>query len=179
MSGAKRRESRRIVLSSFLLVLACVLAAYALRFTFAAWYLNKNQQARAVIISVVTDEAPPIIERELHMTIPQSILSFLAGRRGEETRERDALEDSRAFTEMALRDHWLRFRDIHWRRNIKGFSLGDSDVALVWHRGGDEDVLAAFRLDLRKKKVSGIRINENSGYFADLRRYVEERAKKG
>jgi hypothetical protein len=178
VSAFRPRALGKIALAFFLILLAFAGLAYAFRFTIAAWYLNGSRQAGAMVVSTVADKAPPVIEQELHMTIPQSILSFFMGRRGEETRERDALKDAETFTEQAFKNHWLRFRDVHGRGSIKGFDLGGSDVALMWVRAGDEDVLAAFHVDLWKKKASGIRVNEKSGFFAELTQYVSRRARK-
>jgi hypothetical protein len=51
-------------------------------------------------------------------------------------------------------------------------------VALAWVRGRGEDVLAAFRVDLWKRKASGFLLNEQSRFFTDLIQYVEARTKK-
>lgn len=178
MSRSRSRVLGRIVLVLFFVLLACAGLGYYLRFTLVAWYLDGSRQVEATVMSEITNKAPAVIERELHMTIPQSILSFFAGKRGEEARERDALKDTEAFTELAFKNRWLRFRNVHRQTSIKGFALRGSDVALAWVRGGGEDVLAAFHVHLWKRKASGFLLNEQSGFFTDLTQYVEARAKK-
>lgn len=152
--------------------------AYLLRYRIVGWYLDGNRSARETVISEVVRRSEPSVEKGVKMTIPQTIFSFLAGRRSEDQRESDALKDVRAFTELSFRRRWLRFKDIHGLASVGGFNTLGADIGVEWCRSEAVDVLASFRVNVLKGKASEMRVNTKCGFFVELRRYVGQRARE-
>jgi hypothetical protein len=178
MARSKRNLLARLAVYSVLALLFLGGLAYSLRFKIVEWYLNGDRKAQEIVISEIARRAVPAIEKGIHMTVPQSIFSFLTGRRSEEQRERDALKDVRAFSEMCFRRHWLRFVDVHGLRSVGAFRTEGSDLAVEWRREGTVEVLASFRVAILKGQAGGLRVNAKCPFFAELDRYVAQRARK-
>lgn len=176
-------RSRRSVLARVAAYLILVLLflgglAYSQRFRIVEWYLDGNRNAREIVIREIVRRSEPSVEKGVRMTIPQTIFSFLAGRRNEEQRERDALKDVRAFSETCFKERWLRFKDIHGQDAVGGFSTRGAEIAVEWRKGPAVEVLASFRVHILKGKATDMRVNERCSFFTELRHYVKERAKK-
>ncbi len=179
MAGrASKRSPIRIILFVLAGIIVLFVLAYGLRFKIAAWYIDGKSAVREVVVSEIAKRAEPDIERGLHMTIPQTVFSFLTGRRSEGQRERDALKDVIAFSETAFKNHWLRFRDVHDLSALNGFDLRGSELAVIWVRGGASDPLGGFRVDFAKGRGTDLLVNKKCAFFAELKRYVKERAGK-
>lgn len=177
MPKPKKRRGIRIVLYIIVALAALGALVYGLRYRILEWYLDGYKPARETVVLEMTARAKAVIEKELHMTIPQSILSFLTGRRSEDARERDAIKDVTSFAEFSFKNRWLRFIDVHGEIAIQGFNLEGADMALEWRRGTPE-VLASFRVNIIKGLATGMRVNENCSFFAELKSYVETRARE-
>ena len=75
----------------------------------------------------------PVIETEITMNLLQKLFSALSGRRNEEERQADALDDVREFNELSFESHWLSFDVAHNRDSFHGFKLNGFDFILVWN----------------------------------------------
>ncbi len=178
MARSKRSVLARVAAYLILALLFLGGLAYSQRFRIVEWYLDGNRNAREIVIREIVRRSQPSVEKGVHMTIPQTIFSFLAGRRNEEQRERDALRDVRTFSEMCFRERWLRFIDIHGQAAVGGFATRGADIAVEWRKGGAVEALASFRVHILKGKASDMRVNEKCTFFAELRHYVRQRAKE-
>ena len=131
-----------------------------------------------MVILKILGRAEPIIKSEVRMTLFQKIFSALLGRRNEKERQTDALKDVRKFDELSFKNHWFNFKVVHGLDSLNGFKLHGFDFALGWGRGRADDVLAEFNVDFLKRKISKMQVNEASGFFNDLKLFVEKRAKE-
>ncbi len=176
---ARTRRSVLVRVAAYLILALLFFGglAYSLRYRIVEWYLDGNRRAREIVITEIVRRSEASVEKRVRMTLPQTIFSFLTGRRNEEQRERDALKDVRAFTEMCFRERRLRFRDIHDRATVGAFSTKGADIAVEWLKGETVEVLASFRVHILKGKVSDMRVNQKCPFFTELKRYVVKRAK--
>ena len=147
------------------------------RYAMAVWYMEGNKKIQEMVILTMLDNARPVIEKELKMTLPEKILSTMAGKRNQQERQTDALKDVRGFGELSFENHWLRFRDVHHLDSLKGFDLRGFGFALEWTRENTDEVLAAFNINVLKREIGRMQINPSCSYFAELKSYVEKRAK--
>jgi len=177
-SSVRKRFWRKAVV----VLMAGVVAVGSLiiwkRYEIALWYMEGNKKAQEMLILDMLDYARPIIERDLTMTLPEKVLSTLAGRRNEKEMQADALKDVRKFIELSFENHWLKFKDVHNLGSMNGFNLHGFNFALGWNRGQTDEVLAAYHVNLLKRKVGKKEINPSCSFFSELRLYVENRAKK-
>jgi hypothetical protein len=102
----------------------------------------------------------------------------MAGKRNEEERQADALKDVRKFGELSFENHWLKFKDVHNVDSLHGFDLHGFSFALEWTRGNMDEVLAAFNVHFLKREVGKMQINQQCGFFTELRLYIEKKARK-
>jgi len=148
------------------------------RYHIAAWVMNRNMKVQEMAILLMLENARPIIERELKMTLPQKILSSIAGQRNEEERQAAALKDVRIFGEFCFKNHMLKFKDVHSLSSLSGFNLRGFSFALGWTLGNTDEVLAAFNINLFKRKIDKMQINQNCSFFRELRLYIEKKSKE-
>ncbi len=177
MSKSKNRVMFRIAIYIVIGLLALGTLAYALRFRILEWYLDGNKWARETVIIEITARAKVVIEKDIHMTLPQSIFSFLSGRRDQDSRVRDAIKDVISFSELAFKNRWLKFTNVHGELYLNGYDLKGDVMALEWHRQGPVDVLASFKVNFLKREPKDMRVNEKSSFFAELTDYVSKRAR--
>ena len=144
----------------------------------ATWYMEGNKKVQEMVILTMLQNARPIIEKELKMTLPEKILSSMAGKRNQKERQTDALKDVRKFGELSFENHWLKFKDVHKVDSLNGFDLRGLSFALEWNRGNAPEVLAAFNVHFLKREVGKMQINQSCSYFTELRLYVEKKAKR-
>jgi|GEM_PF-701748 len=159
-------------------VLAAGFLAYSNRHTIIVWHLQENNEKQEMVIIEMLRQAKPIIERELNMTLPEIIYSRATGNRSEKDRRTDALEDVRTFIELGFKNNWLRFKDVHNLSSVNDFPLNGFEFALVWKGGAMEEVLVAFNISCLKGKVDKMKVNDNCGFFKELKSYVTTKAKK-
>lgn len=148
------------------------------RYEIALWYMGRNKKAQEMAILLMVENAKPIIERELKMTLPEKILSSMAGKRNQKERQTDALQDIRKFGELGFENHWLKFKNVHHLGSMNGFDLHGFDFALGWNRGNKDEVLSAFNVNFLKREVGEMQINHNCSFFTELRLYIEKKAKQ-
>jgi len=148
------------------------------RYEMAIWYMEGNKKIQETVILTMLENARPIIERDLKMTLPEKILSSMAGKRNEKERQTDALKDVRKFGEMGFENHWLKFKDVHNLASMNGFELHGFNFALGWNRGNTDEVLVAFNVNLLKRKIGKMQINQQCSFFPELGLYVEKKAKQ-
>lgn len=148
------------------------------RYALAIWYMEGNKKVQEVVILTMLENARPLIEKEVKMTLPEKILSSMAGKRNQKERQTGALQDVRTFGELSFENHWLKFKDVHHSTSLNGFDLHGLSYALEWSRGNAAEVLTAFNINVLKREVGKMQINESCSYFTELRLYVEKRAKK-
>jgi len=182
MAGAesriKKKAWRKVVVVLMMGVVAIGSLIFWQRYKIAAWYMGRNQKVQEMVILLMLENARPIIERELKMTLPQKILSSIAGQRNEEERQADALKDVRIFAEFCFKNHMLEFKDVHSLGSMSGFNLQGFSFALGWTRGNTDEVLAAFNIDVFKRKIGKMQINQHCSFFTELRLYIEKKAKE-
>jgi len=178
-TGSKARSSvrKRIGLAVIVAAAAIGTLLFWKRFDIGAWYLNRNQTAREMVILHMIKTARPEIERDVKMSLPQRIWSALAGRRNEKERRSDALKDVRAFGELCFENHWITFEKAPRSGSLDGINPGRFHFALAWNREHAGEVLAAFNVNLLKKEIDEMTINSNCGFFIDLKLYVEKKAR--
>jgi hypothetical protein len=174
---------RKIVWRRFVVALAVVIVIIGSlilwkRYAMAVWYMEGNKKIQELLILTMLDNARPVIERELKMTLPEKILSTMAGKRNQKERQTDALKDVRRFGELSFENHWLKFRDVHHLDSLKGFDLRGFGFALEWNRENTDEVLAVFNIYVLKREIGKMQINPSCSYFAELKSYVEKRAKE-
>jgi hypothetical protein len=178
VSNAGKRVWRKIVVALIAGVAAIGLLAFLSRFEIAILFMEGNKSAQEIAILLMLKNAKPIIERDLKMTIPETILSAIFGNRNEGERQTDALKDVREFAEVNFKNHRLRFRDVHALKSVNGFDLHGFDFVLGWNRGNADEVLAVFNVNYFKREISEMRINQSCSFFTDLKLYVETKAKE-
>lgn len=169
---------RKVVAALMAGVVAIGLLIFWKRYAMAIWYLEGNEKAQEMIILLVLENARPIIERDLKMTLPEKILSTMAGKRNEKERQTDALKDVRKFSELNFEDHRLKFINVHNLGSMNGFKLHGFDFALGWNRGNADEVLAEFNVNFLKRGIDKMQINQYCSFFTELRLYVEKKAKE-
>ena len=177
-SSVRKRVRRKAVVALMVGVVAIGSLIIWKRYEIALSYMEGNKKAQEMLIFQMLDYAKPIIERDLKMTLTEKILSTLAGRRNEKEIQTDALKDVRRFTELSFENHWLQFKDVHDLGSMNGYNLHGFNFALGWNRGQTDEVLAAFHVNLLKRKVGKMEINPSCSFFSELRLYVENKANK-
>ena len=174
-----KKKIWKILIAAIILTIAVVIVLVLWKKnTLAVWYMEGNAALRETVILQMVEDARPAIEREIKMTLPQKILSRIAGKRNEQERQDDALADVRTFAELSFKNHWLKFKDVHKLDSLGGFSLDGLNFALTWNKNKKEEVLTAFDINILKRKIGRIKTNEACGFFSDLRSYIEKRAKE-
>lgn len=176
-SKEKRGVWRRVVAA--LAVGAIAIGSLVLwkRNAMAVWYMEGNKKIQEMVILTMLDNARPIIEKELQMTLPEKVFSSMAGKRNQKDRQTDALKDVRAFGEAGFENHWLKFKDVHTLGSLHGFDLRGFSFALEWNRGNGPEVLTAFNINVLKRAIGRMQINQSCSYFSELKAYVEKKAK--
>jgi hypothetical protein len=177
-SDLRKKVWIKVVVGLVLGVLAIGLLIIWKRYAIATAYMEGNNKVQEMVILTMLDNAKPIIERDLNMTLPEKILSVMAGKRNEEERQADALKDVRKFGELSFENHWLKFKDVHNVDSLHGFDLHGFSFALEWTRGNMDEVLAAFNVHFLKREVGKMQINQQCGFFTELRLYIEKKARK-
>ena len=142
------------------------------------WYMEGNKRAQEMAILIMLENARPIIERDLKMTLPEKIFSTMTGKRNEEARQTDALKDVRKFGEIGFENHWLKFIKMHNLGSMNDFRPHGYSFALGFSRGNTDEVLAAFNVNFLKREISKMQINPKCSFFTELRLYVEKKAKE-
>lgn len=177
-SRIRKRVWRKVVVVLMTGVVALGALIFWKRYDIAVWYMQRNKRAQEIAILQMLENARPIIERDLKMSLPQKILSTLTGKRNEKERQSGALQDVRRFGELAFANHRLKFKDVHNLSSMYGFDLHGFSFALGWNRGNADEVLSAFTVNFLKREIDKMIINQNCSYFAELKLYVEKRAKE-
>jgi hypothetical protein len=179
-AGARVRKKvlRKVVVALILSVVVLGSLIYWKRYEIAVWYMEGNKKAQEMVILLMLENARPIIERDIKMTLPQKILSTIAGKRNEKERQTDALKDVRKFGELGFENHRLKFKNVHNLDAMHGFNLHGFDFALEWVRGNTQDVLEAFNVNFLKREIGKMELNQDCSFFTELRLYVEKKAKK-
>ncbi len=177
-SNVRKRVWRKVIVALMAGVVAIGLLIFWKRYEIVLWYMEGNKKVQEMVILLMVDEAGPIIKRDIKMTLPEKIIGTIAGKRNEKERQTDALKDVRKFGELSFENHWLKFKDVHNLGSLNGFNLHGFNFALGWNRGNTDEVLAAFNVNLLKRKISKMQINQHCGFFTELRLYVDKKAKK-
>ena len=110
--SAINRVWKKVVIALVTGVFAIGLLAYSNRHSIIIWHLQANKETQEMVLIQMLENAKPIIERELKMTLPQRIVSRVMGDRNEKSRQRDALADIRTFVEAGFENHRLSFKDV-------------------------------------------------------------------
>ena len=176
-SRGRRRVWKTAVVAVAVSVAAVGSLLYVQRFELALWIMQRNNRAQALVIRRIQERAAPLIETELTMTPFQKLFSAITGRRNEQERQTDALDDIREFNELSFENHRLFFRVAHNLDSLYGFELHGFDFVLGWKRGATDEVLAEFDVDWKTRKLAKMLIHQDSSYFTDLKQYIEERAR--
>lgn len=176
--SAINRVWKKTVIAFLTGVLVIGLLVYSNRHWIIIWHLQENKQTQEMVLIQMLENAKPIIERELKMTLPQKIASRVLGDRNEKTRQTDALDDIRTFVESGFENHRLGFKDVYGSSSISGFPLDGFGFALVWNRGDTQEVLVAFNISFLKRKVDTMQVNEDCCFFTELKSYIETKARK-
>jgi hypothetical protein len=176
--SATNRVWKKTVIAFLAGVLVIGVLAYNARHWIIIWHLQANKQIQKIVLIQMLENAKPIIERELKMTLPQKIVSRVMGDRNEKDRQEDALDDIRTFVERGFENHRLSFKDVHNLSSMNSFPLGGYEFALCWNPGGAEEVLVAFNISFLKRQVDTMQVNEACGFFAELKSYIETKARK-
>jgi hypothetical protein len=177
-SGVKKRVWRKVVV-----VLITVLAAigsliYWQRYKIAVWYMEGNKEVQEMVILQMLADARPIIEKDIRMSFLQRVFGSIAGKRNQKERQTDALKDVRRFGEFCFEKHMLKFKDVHHLVSMNGFNLQGFSFALGWTLGNTDEVLAAFNINVLKRKIGKMQINQHCSFFSELRLYIEKKAKE-
>jgi hypothetical protein len=61
---------------------------------------------------------------------------------------------------------------------LRGFDVHGFSFALEWNRGDANEVLSAFNIDFLKREVGEMRVNQDCGFFAELKVFIEKGARK-
>jgi len=176
--SAINRVWKKVVIVLMTIILAIGLLAYGNRHSIVIWHLQANKETQEMVLIQMLENAKPIIERELKMTLPQKIVSRVRGDRNEKTRQGDALADIRTFVESGFENHKLSFKDVHNMDSIDSFPLHGFEFALVWNRGDTQEVLVAFNISFLKGNVDKMQVNDSCCFFAELRSYIKAKARK-
>jgi len=177
-SSVRKKVWRKVVVALMVGVVAIGSIIYWKRNEIAVWYMEGNKIAQEMVILQMLENARPIIERNLKMTLPQKILSTMTGKRNQKERQTGALKDVREFVELCFENHWLKFKNVHNLGSLNGFDLHGFDFALDWARENTEEVLEAFNVNFLKREVGKMQINQYCHFFTELKLYVEKRAKE-
>ena len=177
-SSVRMRVRRKVVVALMAGIVVIVSLIFWQRYEMTVWYLEGNKKAQEMVILLMLENARPIIDRDLKMTLPEKIFSTMAGKRNEKERQTDALKDVRKFGELGFENHWLKFKDVHNLGSMNGFNLHGFDFALDWNRGNTEEVLAAFNINFLKRKIGKMQINQHCSFFTELKLHVEKKAKE-
>jgi hypothetical protein len=177
-SSVRKRVWRKVVVVLMAGVVAIGSLIFWQRYKIAVWYMEGNKKAQEMVILLMLETARPIIERDFKMTLPEKIFSTIAGKRNEKERQTDALKDVRIFGEFCFEKHLLKFKDVHNLGSMNGFNLQGFNFALGWNRGNTDEVLAAFNVNFLKRKLGKMQINDYCSFFAELRLYIEKKAKE-
>jgi hypothetical protein len=177
-STVRKKVWKKIVVGLAVGVVAIGALVFWKRYALAVWYMEGNKTIQETVILTMLENARPVIEKELKMTLPEKLLSSMAGKRNQKERQTDALEDVRAFGEAAFENHWLKFKDVHALDSLNGFTLHGFNFALEWNRGNGPEILTAFNIHVLKREVGKMQINQSCSYFTELKLFVEKKAKK-
>jgi hypothetical protein len=177
-SRVRKRVWRKVVVALMVGVVVIGSLIFWKRYEIALWYMGRNKQAQEMTILLMVENARPIIEKELKMTLPEKLLSSMAGKRNQKERQTDALKDVRRFGELGFENHWLKFKGVHNLDSLNGFNLHGFSFALEWSRENKEEVLSAFNVNFFKREVGKMQINQNCSFFTELRLYIEKKAKQ-
>jgi hypothetical protein len=177
-SSVRKRVWRKVIVALIVGVVAIGSLIFWKRYEIALWYMEGNKKVQEMVILLMLENAGPIIKRDIKMTLPEKIIGTIADKRNEEERQTDALKDVRKFGELSFENHWLKFKDVHNLGSMNGFNLHGFSFALGWDRGNTDEVLAAFNVNLLKRKIGKMQINQQCGFFTELRLYVEKKAKE-
>lgn len=177
-SSGRKKVWRKVVVTLIVGVVVIGSLIFWQRYKLAVSYLEGNKIAQEMVILLMLENARPIIERDLKMTLPQKILSTMAGRRNQKERQTDALKDVRKFGELGFENHWLKFKDVHNLGSMHGFDLHGFHLALDWNRGHADEVLAAFNVNFLKREIGKMQINQDCSFFTELKLYVQKKAKE-
>jgi len=151
---------------------------YWKRYDIVLRIMQGSPEAREMAILKIQERAASAIETELTMTGFQKFFSALTGRRSEEERQADALDDVRAFNELSFENHRLSFDKAHGLDSLHGSKLHGFDFVLVWNGGTADEVLAEFDVNFLTRKAERILVHQESGYFEVLGHYIETKARK-
>ena len=177
-SSGRGRVWRRIVVALVVGGIAIGSLIYWQRHALAIWFMEGNKKVQETVILTMLENARPIIERDLNMSLPQKLLSSMAGKRNEKERRTGALQDVRTFAEMGFETHRLKFKDVHTLSSVHDVDLHGFDYALEWNGGNGSEILTAFNINFLKRRVGKMQINRSCSYFAELKSYVEKKARK-
>jgi hypothetical protein len=177
-SRVRKRVWRKVVVGLMMGLLAIGSLIFWQRYKLTVRYLEGNKKAQEMVILQMLENARPIIENNLKMTLPEKIFSTMAGKRHEKERQIDALKDVRKFGELGFENHWLKFKDVHSLDSLHGFSLRGFDFALEWIQGNAGEVLEAFNINFLKREVGKMQVNPNCSFFNELKLYVEKKARE-
>jgi hypothetical protein len=177
-SSVRMRVRRNVVIALMAGVVAIGSLIFWKRYEMTVWYLEGNKKAQEMVILLMLENARPIIERDLKMTLPEKIFITIAGKRNEKERQTDALKDVRKFGEFSFKKHWLKFKDVHNLGTVNGFNFHGFNFALGWNRGNTDEVLAAFIINFLKRKIGKMQINQHCSFFTEMKLYVEKKAEE-
>ena len=176
-SDVGKRVLRKIIAVSAAGVVVLGSLIFWQRHKITIWYLEGNKKAQETTILFMLENARPVIEKNLKMTLPQKIFSSMVGKRNQITRQTDALQDVRNFAESGFEIHRLKFKDVHRLSSLNGFDLHGFPFVLAWTRGNTEEVLSAFNVNYLKREMGTMQINSDCSFFTELRLYVEKKAR--
>lgn len=177
-SSGRKRVRGKVVVALTVGLIAIGVLVFMARYKIAIWYMEGNRSVQETVILTMLETARPVIEKELKMTLPEKIMSSMAGKRNEKERQTDALKDVRAFGQSGFDNHRLKFKDVHALSSLHGFNFHGFDYALEWNRGETKEVLSVFNVNALKREVGTMEINPACSYFSELRVYIEGKARK-
>jgi hypothetical protein len=169
---------KKVVIAIAAGVLVIGLLAYSNRHSIIIWHLQANKQTQKIVLIQMLENAKPIVERELKMTLPQKIASRVLGDRNEKTRQGDALADIQTFVKSGFEKQKLSFKDVHKSSSVNNFPVHGFEFALCWKRGNTQEVLVAFNISFLKGEMDTMQVNEDCSFFAELKSYIETKARK-
>jgi hypothetical protein len=178
MPRARKRTVRRVVIAVMAGLAVLGSLAYVKRYDIALRFMQGSAAAREMAILTIQERAAQVIETEVTMTAFQKIFSALTGRRSEDERQTDALDDVRAFNESGFANRQLSFAVAHGLDSLHGSELHGFDFALVWNGGTAAGVLAEFDVNFLTQRTERMLIHQESSYFTDLGRYIETKARE-
>src|SRR4030042_231314 len=157
-SSVRMRGRRKVVVALMAGIVVIVSLIFWQRYEMTVWYLEGNKKAQEMVIRLMLENARPIIERDLKMTLPEKIFSTMTGKRNEEERQTDALKDVRKFGEIGFENHWLKFKKMHKLGSMNNFRPHGYSFALGFSRGNKEEVLAVFNVNFLKREITKMKI---------------------